>query len=679
VRYGVALFAFALAVVGPEALTLAGQSQAPRLTVAEIAKQNSPSIVTITTSSGSGSGVVIDPSGVIVTNLHVLGGETLAFVKLANGDIYDDVGVVDVDERKDLVLIKIKAFGLTAATMANSEQVTVGDKVTLIGSPRGLDLTVSDGLVSAIRDFGDGYRLFQTNAAASPGSSGGAMFNEAGQLVGIVTSKLTSGENLNFALPVNYVRGLLSTEVQMSLADLATQHPVSAAASGSDSATSAASSQASAAVTTKIAELFDASGLDVRRADDIWEISFQGDVVPKVDVVANAYGELLLISSIVATPEELTPIQMRSLLLLNYEADFGKIALDQDGRLAALNEADPRKLDGPTLGALVNAVALLADKAAGVIEGEVAVTTRRELATPVGAELTSRELQAGGASIRYDASEWTPVPSGDPEQGIQRNQFEHSSGELWAQVISERSEIPLDRIFEIGLANAREMDADAKLTTRGTRTVSGLSMTFLELDATSNGIPLAYYIHYYSDASGTYQLLAWTAKNLADEHRGAIESFVSGFQAPQPGGAAPSSNVATFPEGSSAGELQAKFGLIGVDTNGDATFAETRTVPNTVGQSFGWFIEVGALSEPISWTEEFTLPEAPVSWETSESQPNASVSKNRRTITIQDEGEATEGYIYGVWEVAEGDPSGPHLMRVTLSDGRSVEFFFTIE
>ena len=121
--------------------------------------------------------------------------------------------------------LKIKAFGLTAAPFGNSDQISVGDNVIVVGSPSGLDQTVSSGVVSAIRDSGEGYRLFQTSAAASPGSSGGGMFDGLGRLVGIVSSKLTAGENLNFAIPVNYVRGLNSSQIRMTLAELAKKFP----------------------------------------------------------------------------------------------------------------------------------------------------------------------------------------------------------------------------------------------------------------------------------------------------------------------------------------------------------------------------------------------------------------------------------------------------------------------
>ena len=170
--------------------------QRTRLSTSEISRRASSSVVRITAGGGLSSGVVLDATGVLVTNLHVIRGQTLVSVTLLNGDVYDDVTVVDIDERRDLVLLKIKAFNLTPATLGDSEQVQVGEKVVLIGPAQGLDLTVSEGVISASRDSGERYQLFQISAAASPGSSGGAMFNEYGELMGIVSFKGSSAKSV---------------------------------------------------------------------------------------------------------------------------------------------------------------------------------------------------------------------------------------------------------------------------------------------------------------------------------------------------------------------------------------------------------------------------------------------------------------------------------------------------
>ena len=125
------------------------------LTVQEIAGRRSTAVVTITTDDSFGSGVIIDPAGVIVSNFHVVQGALSATVRLSNGDAYDEVLVIGVDERRDLVLLKIQGFGLPAAPLGDSEELRPGDSIVLIGTPEGLAQTVSSGIVSGIRDTGE--------------------------------------------------------------------------------------------------------------------------------------------------------------------------------------------------------------------------------------------------------------------------------------------------------------------------------------------------------------------------------------------------------------------------------------------------------------------------------------------------------------------------------------------
>jgi len=186
----------------------------------EVFQRNRPAVVTIETGKKFGSGVIIDSAGVVVTNLHVIQEAPRATIRLSNGDAYDDATVIDYDVRKDLVLLKIKGFKLTAAELGDSDNLRVGDRVFAIGAPEGLELILSEGVVSAVRDTGEGYRVVQTDAAISPGSSGGGLFDVNGRLVGITSFK-TKGENLNFANPINYVRGMLSTQERMTIAELA--------------------------------------------------------------------------------------------------------------------------------------------------------------------------------------------------------------------------------------------------------------------------------------------------------------------------------------------------------------------------------------------------------------------------------------------------------------------------
>jgi S1-C subfamily serine protease len=185
------------------------------LTTAQIVKRVSPSVVVIhgKTDSGEvlGSGFIVSKDGKIVTNLHVIRDMKTASVQLATGELFDSVSVLATDERKDLSILQIAGFDLPALEMGNSNTVSVGERVVIIGSPRGLEGTVTAGILSSVRDSGEGFKLLQTDASINPGNSGGPLVNSQGQALGVVAFKLRSSEGLNFAIPINYVRGLLST------------------------------------------------------------------------------------------------------------------------------------------------------------------------------------------------------------------------------------------------------------------------------------------------------------------------------------------------------------------------------------------------------------------------------------------------------------------------------------
>jgi len=161
-----------------------------------------------------GTGFIVDSSGVILTADHLLEKTTSKIrIKRENGDTYEneDVDVVDVDHKRDIAIIKIKAVNLPYITLGNSDEVKKGDQIFVIGNPEGLEFSISDGLVSALRDSESGYKWFQVTAPISPGSSGGPVFNLKGEAIGIVTNTMKEGQNLNFAVPVNYIKPRLKT------------------------------------------------------------------------------------------------------------------------------------------------------------------------------------------------------------------------------------------------------------------------------------------------------------------------------------------------------------------------------------------------------------------------------------------------------------------------------------
>jgi Trypsin-like peptidase domain len=200
-----------LAIAITAALPAASQ-RAPSLP--DVAKTVSSSVVDIVTSDkngntlAEGSGFVVDANGLIATNLHVIKGAYSASVTLANGDAYDVVLVADTDTRKDLALLQIKAVDLKAVRLGDSEPLQVGQHVVAVGNPIGLVNSVSDGIVSAIRQL-EGMRVLQITAPISHGSSGGPLVNDNGEVIGVTNLTFAEGQNLNFAIPANYLKAMV--------------------------------------------------------------------------------------------------------------------------------------------------------------------------------------------------------------------------------------------------------------------------------------------------------------------------------------------------------------------------------------------------------------------------------------------------------------------------------------
>lgn len=199
------------------------ESEKQVLSVEDIAKKTGPSIVGISCTSvvqsffgtqqseSSGSGIIIDSNGHIVTNYHVIQGATTVKVKLTSGNEYDAT-IVGGDEKTDIAIIKINANEeIHVATLGNSDEVEVGALAVAIGNPLASELfgTVTAGVISGVnRTMTVGQRemtLIQTDAAISPGNSGGALINKYGEVIGINSVKLIddAAEGLGFAIPMN--------------------------------------------------------------------------------------------------------------------------------------------------------------------------------------------------------------------------------------------------------------------------------------------------------------------------------------------------------------------------------------------------------------------------------------------------------------------------------------------
>jgi serine protease Do len=186
-------------------------AETPALSAAQIAERAIPSVVLIKVARGLGSGFIAGPDGRIVTNLHVIVGSSEVTVVLSDGREFSDVEIMGVDQRQDLALLRISAKNLPPALpLGDSSKVKPGERVVAIGNPLGLGNTVSDGLVSGLREIAPTLNVIQISAPLSPGSSGGPLFNERGEVIGISRLIFTEGQNLNFGVPVNSLKPMLA-------------------------------------------------------------------------------------------------------------------------------------------------------------------------------------------------------------------------------------------------------------------------------------------------------------------------------------------------------------------------------------------------------------------------------------------------------------------------------------
>jgi tetratricopeptide (TPR) repeat protein len=184
-----------------------------------IIKRIQPSIVSIVIlnkegkMAGQGSGFFINPDGDIITNRHVLEGASRADVITSEGKVYTIQKVVSEDVEGDLILVSLDLKGDKAQPLIVSSKIPeVGERIIAIGTPLGLEKTVSDGIVSAVREMPGFGKIIQITAPISPGSSGGPVVDMRGEVIGIATFIIVAGQNLNFAIPGERISNLVRGE-----------------------------------------------------------------------------------------------------------------------------------------------------------------------------------------------------------------------------------------------------------------------------------------------------------------------------------------------------------------------------------------------------------------------------------------------------------------------------------
>lgn len=204
-------------VVGALSLPIAAQQGASPPDSKTIFEHTKAATVIVLSGEGAGrlssiaTGVIISKDGVILTALHAIKGAAEVQVRMANGEVFDRVELLGSDERRDVAALKISAGSLPTLAPGNSALIAQGDPVYAVTNAGGLTWSATEGILSAIRPAdevpgaGSGFRLLQFTAPVAPGSSGGALVDRSGALIGIITGgKGAAG----FAVPIENISGL---------------------------------------------------------------------------------------------------------------------------------------------------------------------------------------------------------------------------------------------------------------------------------------------------------------------------------------------------------------------------------------------------------------------------------------------------------------------------------------
>jgi serine protease Do len=188
--------------------------------IRELVDDLGEAVVQVRTPSGLGSGFFINADGYLITNFHVTEGETQISIEVyhqKDGQLtrtsYKQIRIIALNKFADLALLRIEDKGaprFASVTLGDADKLAVGESVFAIGSPMGLERTVTQGIISTKTRELEGTLYLQTSAQINPGNSGGPLFNLRGEVVGVTNMKITFGEGLGFAIPVEAVKYFLN-------------------------------------------------------------------------------------------------------------------------------------------------------------------------------------------------------------------------------------------------------------------------------------------------------------------------------------------------------------------------------------------------------------------------------------------------------------------------------------
>jgi putative serine protease PepD len=491
------------------------------LTTAQIAKRVSPSVVVIqgNTDSGEvlGSGFVVSKDGKIVTNLHVIKDLKDVSVQLAGGKTFHSISVLATDETHDLAIIQISGSDLSMLSLRNSNEPTVGEPVVVVGSPQGLEGTVTAGILSSVRDSGDGFKVLQTDAAVNPGNSGGPLVNGKGQVIGVISFKLRSSEGLTLAIPISYVSGLLKElHGPLSLAQL----------------------RSNVAQTSKNQSSEIMKEMSVVRMRSILQ-SMGFEFTEQPNTAGNPYLIFQLDGYKVTLATQATNLMLYSGFNVkvdlatvngwNQKNRFSRAYLDTEGDPVVESDLD---LSGGVTKEGVEAfikqfritvsgyVTTLKSRSSSELRTDSAPMHRKGIAAS-----TKVKLPFGDFTLWVDTTKWKQSTA---DGGVL--QFDNVNTEAYARIITERIGIPIDSLTEIALSNLKKSDPNAKIAFQEKRIVNGRQVVAMYIDATVSKLPIRYYGYYYGGTSGTIQAITYTVSTAFDRNVDEFTTFLDGLE-----------------------------------------------------------------------------------------------------------------------------------------------------
>ena len=300
---------------------------------------------------------------------------------------------------------------------------------------------------------------------------------------------------------------------------------------------SAAQTAPAAADAVSPEQLLRTAGLGAQQeSGSVWSTVYAAEGATPVKVYVSSSGSLVLVQASVAKMPGLSPAVMARILALNFEVDFAKAAVDDDGELVVLHEMESRRADPAALRTAVQAVGAYVNRLVGIVGSPSGAETDASLVRQRN-QRNAFELLAGHVVLFYDADAWKPMLIENPMRRTvtpgSTSAWQHAADDLWISTAGTRMTTPVDTLPEQAFARARSQDPASRVVRRGSRIVNGRRMLVQEWQTTVDGMPLLYTGHFFSDAAGTFEVIAWTTGQATAERRALIDGFVAGVQVRQ--------------------------------------------------------------------------------------------------------------------------------------------------